>query len=279
MKHKRFKIKILLLCIPGFAGFLSFYLFSFMKGLWYSFINDAYNKNFVWFDNYLTVFQNKYFRLALKNTLLFSLLGVASLLILSFFIALGLSKIKKNNNFIKSAFLLPMFLPSVSVIFAWRIFFDNDIYFAMMKAGNNFIQILPICALYLWKNAGINVILLTAAFTQLPSDVMDAAQLDGAKGYKLYRYVTLPLVAPHLFFVGILSFVNSLKIFKESYLFYNTNYPPDPAYNIQFYMNNHFYKLNYPYLSCASAVVAILLAVLIFVVYQLQNKSMRDVSL
>lgn len=278
MNNLRFKRKIFALCLPGLVGFIMFFLIPFGKSLWYSFINDVYNKDFVWFDNYIMVLRNQYFKLALKNTLVFSFLGVGLLLVISFGLSIGLSKLKRFQM-IKSAFLLPMLLPSVSIIFVWRMVFDNDVYFNVMKDGGSFIQVLPMYILYLWKNTGINVILLTAAFTQISGEIMEAAELDGVRGLRLYRYISIPLIAPTMFFVGVLSFVNTLKIFKESYLFYNTNYPPDAAYTIQYYMNNHFNRLNYQNLSCASAIVAIILSAIIFVVYRMQNRYMKDVSL
>lgn len=277
MNNHRFKVKVLLLSVPGFLGFLLFFLWPFTKSLWYSVIDDVFHKRFVGLSNYITVWNNRYFQLALKNTLLFSIIGVALLLILSVTLALCLSKLGKQFSFLKKAFVLPMLLPSVSVIFVWRLVFDHDVYFKWMKDGGAFLQLLPIYALYLCKNTGMNVILLTAAFTQLPLEVLESAQLDGAKGLRLYRHISLPLISPTLFFVGILSFVNSLKIFKESYLFYKTNYPPDAAYTIQFYMNNHFGKLNYQNLSCASAITAILLGLIILIAYGVQNRSMKDV--
>ena len=66
--------------------------------------------------------------------------------------------------------------------------------------------------------------------------------------------------------------MNSLKIFKESYLFYASNYPPDAAYMIQNYMNNHFYKLNYQTLSTAVVIFTLVMAAVIFAWYKLENK-------
>lgn len=279
MCSRKFRRKVFFLCIPGIAGFLLFYLFPFVKSLWYAFINNTFHKEFIWFENFRIVLENKYFQLALKNTMVFSFVGVALLLVLSFFLALGLSTMVKKVNFIKNAFLLPMLLPTISLIFVWQMVFDNDIYYEWMKSGVGFVEVLPIYVMFLWKNTGINVILLTAAFSGLPEAVLEAAELDGARGWKRLRYITFPLIIPTLFFVGILSFVNSMKIFKESFLFFETGYPPDAVYTIQYYMNNHFQKLNYHNLACASTVVAVLIGILVFVVYRLQNKAMKDVSL
>lgn len=279
MRIRKFHFKVFLLCIPGFAGFLLFYLLPFFKSLWYAFVNDSFRKQFVWFDNFKNVLKNSFFRLALKNTVIFSLLGVAVLLILSFFLAYGLSALVKRTAFVKNAFLLPMFLPTISTIFAWRMIFDSDLYFSWMKSGSGFVEALPIYVLYLWKNTGMNVLLLTAAFTNLPSSVLEAAELEGVRGWKRLRYIVIPLTIPTLFFVGILSFVSSMKIFKESYLFFEKGYPPYGVYTVQYYMNNHFQKLNYQNLSCASVIVAVLIGLLIFAVYRLQNRLWKDVEL
>jgi len=279
MNNKRFKLKVFALCIPGLAGFIMFFLWPFGKSLWYSFIDDVFHKNFVWFDNYRMVLGNRYFRLALRNTLIFSFVGVGLLLIVSLALSMGLVRLDRRYHFMKSAFFLPMLLPTVSVIFAWRLVFDNDVYFAWMKDGGPLLQTLPIYVLYIWKNSGVNIILLTAALSQLPGEIIEAAELDGVRGLKLFRYVTMPLITPVMFFVGILSFVNSLKIFKESYLFYGTNYPLDAAYNIQYYMNNHFLKFNYHNLACASAIAAIILTIIISLIYKIQNKFTEDVSI
>lgn len=279
MCTRRFRIKIFLLCIPGFSGFLLFYLFPFFKSLWYAFVKDTFQKKFVGVENFRVVLENRFFRLALKNTVIFSLLGVAVLLLLSFFLAFGLSTVVRKTNFIKNAFLLPMFLPTISTIFAWRMIFDSNLYFGWMKSGAGIIEALPVYVLYFWKNTGMNVLLLTAAFANLPVSVLEAAELDGARGWKRLRYIILPLTTPTLFFVGILSFVNSMKIFKESFLFFKSGYPPDAVYTVQYYMNNHFQKLNYQNLACASAIVAVLIGILIFMVYRLQNKMWKDVEL
>ena len=107
---------------------------------------------------------------------------------------------------------------------------------------------------------------------KVQQEVYEAAVLDGAHGVKLFTKITMPLISPTLYFVGVLSFVNSLKIFKESYLFYNSSYPPNTAYMIQNFMNNHFQKLNYQTLSTAVVIFTLVMAVIIFLLYKLENK-------
>ena len=104
-------------------------------------------------------------------------------------------------------------------------------------------------------------------------EVYEAAAVDGASGFRLHFNITLPQISPSLFFVVVLTFLNSLKIFKESYLYYNTNYPPDVAYMIQNYMNNHFYKLNYQNLSCAVVILTAVMSLLVYLIYRVEAKT------
>lgn len=261
--------------IPAALGFIVFFIYPFFKSIGYSFISNTYQKAFVWFENYKTVITNQFFRLALKNTLIFSLIGVTLVMLFSFILSLGLVKLSEKYSLIKSAFIVPYVLPTASVIFIWRLIFDSDSYFALTKAGQleGFFDVLPLYLLFIWKNIGIDVILITSAFVKLPQDVYEAAALDGASGLRLHTKITLPLLSPTLFFVLVLSFVNSLKIFKESYLYYNSNYPPDAAYMLQNYMNNHFYKLNYQNLSTAVVLFTAAVVLVIFIIYRIVNKT------
>lgn len=169
---------------------------------------------------------------------------------------------------------LPYVLPSASVVFFWQTFFGAEHYAALteLETLGGFFDVLPLYVIFLWKNIGINIILITSALTKISPEIYEAAALDGAHGLKLHRKITLPLISPSLFFVGVLSFVNSLKIFKESYLFYNSDYPPNTAYMVQNYMNNHFYKLNYQKLSTAVVIFTLAMAAVIFIWYRLENK-------
>ncbi len=271
---RRFKLKIALLSLPAVIGFAVFYIIPFFRSIGYSFIGSVTKKEFVWFENYKEVLANKYFRMALKNTVIFSVVGVALIMLLSLALSIALVKLSKKVSFIKSFFVMPYVLPSASVVFFWQVFFDTGTYTALteIEGLGGFFDVLPLYVIFLWKNIGINIILITSALTKIVPEIYEAAALDGAHGLRLHTKITLPLISPSLFFVGVLSFVNSLKIFKESYLYYNSNYPPDTAYMIQNYMNNHFYKLNYQNLSTAVVIFTLAMALVIFVWYKLENK-------
>lgn len=272
--HKNLKRKILLLSLPALVGFAVFYIIPMFRSVGYSFIENTFTKKFVWFENYKSVLTNEFFLMALKNTVIFSLISVIATVLLALLLSLGLVKLSRRFSFIKSFFVLPYVLPSASIIFIWQTIFGTEQYYELMNIDglSSFFEILPLYLLFVWKNIGIDVILITSALMKVTPEIYEAAAVDGAHGLKMHTKITLPLISPSMFFVIVLTFVNSLKIFKESYLYYNTNYPPDVAYMVQNYMNNHFYKLNYQNLSCAVVIFTIVMAIVIFALYKLESK-------
>lgn len=277
--NRTFKIKTAVLCVPGALGFLIFYILPFIRTLGCSAVKSSVDPTFVGLENYKSVLSNEYFRLALKNTVIFSLISVSAVVVLSLIISSALIKLSEKWQFLKSFFIVPYVLPTASIIFIWQSVFGTDTYFALSEISGlgDFFTVLPLYLLFVWKNIGIDIILLTAALSGVPKEVYEAASLDGKPGLRIHLKITLPMISPSLFFVTVLSFVNSLKIFKESYLYYNSNYPPDVAYMVQNFMNNHFYKLNYQTLSCAAVIFTLVIGLIVYALYRLEN-SLGDYS-
>lgn len=274
MNSRALRAKFFALGLPALIGFAVLYLYPFFRTIGYSLIDNTFRRNFVFLDNYTSVLDNQYFQLAVANTFLFSLVGVATLVTLSLLLSLGLQRLGKRWGFIRNFLIAPMILPTASVIFVWQALFQNDAYMELARRSTlaGFWTVLPVFLLYIWKNAGLNIIIISAAIASIPPEIYEAAALDGAKGLRMHRSVTLPQITPSLLFVVVLSFVGALKSFRESYLFFGTNYPPDAAYTLQYYMNNHFGKLNYPVLTAASVMFTVVIAAMLSVMYRLENK-------
>ena len=238
------KCKICLL--PSLIGTAIFFVIPYLRVLYYSLIDNQFRRNFVWLDNYIETLTNGYFLLALRNSLLLILICVPVLVVLALVISLALSYGIGFVGRTRFAFVLPMVIPTASIVLIWRsIFGENE-------------TVLPIYLLFIWKNIGICIVLLTAAFTSIERSIFEAARLDGANTFVLHTKITIPMTAPTVFFVSLLSIVNSFKIFKESYLYYGTNYPPDHSYTLQYYMNNNFLKLDYQSLATSAVLTSIL---------------------
>lgn len=240
-----------MLCIGiSMIGTLLFFIIPYIRILYYSLIDNQFRRNFVGLKNFMETLQNKYFLLALKNSILLIFICVPILILLALFISLALAYGIKKIKTCRIAFILPMILPTASIVMVWRmVFSDNE-------------TVLPIYTLFIWKNIGICIVLLTAAFTAIDKEIYEAAGLDGTTVFQLHRYITVPLIAPTILFTVLLSIVNSFKVFKESFLYFGGKYPPESSYTLQYYMNNNFLKLDYQ----ALATGAILTSILIFII-------------
>lgn len=265
-----YKKKAMLLFLPGFLGFLVFFVIPLIISFYYTFISNAFEKKFVGFDNYVRVFSNEYFQSALKNTFILSGVGVPLLLVFSFAVAAVFLYLGRAYHFLRLPFLLPMLLPTAGIVLIWQILFEgSQIPLLVGSQGGNR---LPIYLLFIWKNCGYNIILFMAAISGVPKDCYEASSLDGCSVIKRHFYITLPLITPTLFFIIILSIVNSFKLFREIYLYYGTNYPASSLYVVQYYINNHFNKLNYQDLSTGVIIFASMVFVLVFALYRAEKR-------
>ncbi len=259
-KHIKFNTKCKLCLVPSLIGTAIFFILPYIRVLYYSLIDNQFRRNFVWFDNYIETLQNEYFQLALKNSLLIIVICVPLLIALALVISLVLSYGIRWVRKTRFAFVLPMVIPTASIVLIWRsVFAESD-------------SVLPIYLLFIWKNIGICIVLLTAAFTSIEHSIFEAAKLDGANSFILHTKITVPLIAPTIFFTALLSIVNSFKIFKESYLYYGTNYPPDHSYTLQYYMNNNFLKLDYQSLATSAVLTSVLVLIIVIAGLLLQRR-------
>ncbi len=259
-KHLKFNTKCKLCLLPSLAGTAVFFVIPYIRVLYYSLIDNQFRCNFVGLDNYIETLNNEYFRLALVNSMLIIAIAVPVLIVLALVISLvlsfGIRKLKK----LRTAFILPMLIPTASVVLIWRTLFTDTA------------TPLPIYMLFIWKNIGICIILLTAAFTGIDENIYEAARLDGAGAFTLHRKITVPMIMPTLLFTVLLSIVNSFRVFKESYLFYGTNYPPDHSYTLQYYMNNNFLKLDYQSLATSAVLTSLLVFLIVIAGMALQRR-------
>lgn len=249
----------LLLLLPSLCGFMAFFIVPFIYSFYYAFTENAFTKKFVWFENFYRLLQNEYFRLAMKNTLIFTVIAVPLLMVISISIALLLVRFSGKIPLVESAFFLPVFLPSATVVMLWNTYFTEVPPFSSLLI------------IFLWKYSGLNIMLILTALTGMNHEVLEAAKIDGANTFRQTWSITLPCIAPSLFFTFILSIVNSLKIFRESYLLYG-NYPDDSVYMLQNYLNNHFAKLNYQNISTAAIFFAVIVYTVVAVIFRMERK-------
>lgn len=255
--------------LPSFLGVLVFYLLPYADVARRSFLG-AVDGSFAGLGNYRAVLENTAFLLAVKNTLKFTLICVPALVLLALLCAAVLYR-SKYGGIIKSAFLMPMALPAVSVALVWRLLFHPQGLFNywlslwgmesrdwMNGAGAFWILVVS----YIWKNLGYDIVLWMAGLAGISESIYEAAKVDGAGEWKCFLKITLPNLKPSLYTITVLSFLNSFKVFREAYLVAG-DYPHESIYMMQHLFNNWFRTFSFDKMAAAAVLESGLLLALI----------------
>lgn len=275
-KRKEYLIALLFI-LPSLLGIAVFYIVPYIICLINSmFIGDE----FVGITNYIQLFKNNTFLLALKNTGIFTVLAIPLLMVISFLIALFLNSFNKISSFFRSSFLIPVVVPVASLICVWQVLFDDygAINGLLNSIGINTVQffdsefsMVMIIFIYIWKYCGFCVILFTAGLANVPQSLYEVARLDGASSFQIVRKITIPMITPTTFFVFLMEIIYSFKIFREVFALFG-DYPNENIYFLQNFINNNYYNLNYPRLSSASVILSLFIIVVLFAFFMFEKK-------
>lgn len=271
---------------PSILGVSVFFILPFLVVVYYSVIKSPINPEFVFFENFRSVLGNEAFKIAVKNTAEFSIIAVPLAVILSLGLALMLeAKIPLRSQF-RTFFLSPMMVPVASVVLIWQVLFHNNgvLNEIIMFFGAEKIDWLKsewaigvIVVLYLWKNLGYNMILFMASLANIPRELLEVADVEGASETYKFFAIKLRYISPTVLFVTILSMINSFKVFREIYLL-TGEYPVERLYMLQHFMNNTFEALDYQKLSAAAVILAIIMVVIIALLFKVEDSFGKDVE-
>ena len=271
---------------PSFLGVALFFIIPFGVVVYYSMIQGPMNDSFVGLQHYQAVLQNNAFKMAVKNTVVFTGIAVPLAVVGSLILALLLEcRIPMKSQF-RTFFLSPMVVPIASVILVWQVLFHYNgvVNEFLLKFGLEKIDWLKsdyckvvIVVLFLWKNLGYFMILFMAALNNIPRTLLEVADVEGASAAHKFFKIKLRYLSPTVLFVTILSVINAFKIFREIYLL-TGDYPYTGLYMMQHFMNNMFRDLDYQRLSAAAVVLALAMIVLIAVLFAVENWFGKDVE-
>lgn len=259
----------LLFVLPSLAGVILFYIYPFISGLKYCFTTGAIDREFVGFRNFITLFHNEAYQLAAKNAFIIIGIAVPILCVLSLSLALLIEKQLDKYRFLQGWLLLPMAIPTASLLLLWQdLFNQRGILDTCLKTNYDYLNSsytpLIIIGMIVWKNIGYDVLLILSSLLMLPKEYDEAARLEGAKDFRVACYIKLPQLVPMLFFTVIITLFNSFKISREVYLL-KGEYPHKSIYLLQHYMNNNFLHLNYEMLTTAAFMLYFIIFIIIYV--------------
>ena len=271
---------------PSLLGVLLFFVAPFFVVIYYSMIDNPIQNNFVGFSNYVNVWSNSAFRQAGINTLKFSLVAVPLAVLLSLALAAVMESRIPGKSYFRSFFLSPLMVPTASVVLIWQVLFNynglvNSFITSLGFARTDFLKSdkaqIVIVVLFLWKNLGYNMILFMAALASIPKELVEVAMLENATKKQVFWYVKVRYMSSTILFVSIMSLINSFKVFREVYLM-TGDYPYSSLYMLQHFMNNTFTSLDYQKLSSAAIIMFIVVSVLVYLMYRVENLYGKDIE-
>jgi multiple sugar transport system permease protein len=193
-------------------------------------IGDLANARFVGLRNYVRLTETPLFWKALGNTFYFALVGGPLSIAASLGAALLLeNKLVRWKTFFRTVYFAPFVTTLVAVAIVWRYLYHARyglVNYTLGKAGVAPIDWLgdprwampAIIVMAVWKNFGYNMLIFIAGLQAIPTELYEAAHLDGAGAWQRFRNVTLPMLAPTFLFVGVITMIGYFQLFAEPYV-------------------------------------------------------------
>lgn len=264
-----------MLLLPALAIMLVFTVYPVFRSLYLSLFKYRMGKVPEWIGlgNYEQLFSNSTFWKVMRNTVVFALMTVLPSMALGLMLALLVNRRGRHIGFIRSSFFYPSVMPMIAIASVWMFIYmaRNGLFDQLlislglepMNVLSNKDTVLPAMAvMYDWKEAGYLMIFFLSGIQSISQDVTEAAAIDGAAGWKTFRYITLPLLAPTTLFVSTIAFTNCFKLADQVIIM--TEGAPNNASTLLLYYiyQQGFTNMNY---GRSSALTVIMLALLMVV--------------
>lgn len=208
--------------IPFIIGVV--YSFSAWRGVYFAGGENAFQA-WVGFDNYIKAFQNESFRTAFVYTLKFTILAVIAVNVVALGLALLVNSIAKAVGFFRATFFLPNLLGGLALGFIWLFIFENifstilfgpegilPISFLTNMTQDNTKNLFAMLFIVVWQMSGYMMIIYITGLNNIPSELYEAADIDGANAWQKFKNVTVPMLMPSFTIVFFLVLSNCFKL-------------------------------------------------------------------
>ena len=239
----------------------------------------------VGFDNFVTIFsKDALFQTALVNSLTFTALLVPMNIVLALFLALMLSQKLAGITIFRVLFFSPVVTSAVAWAVVWRFMLQgeqgtiNQVLAIIGIKGPNWLRepswaMLSVVVTLVLKNVGLNMVILLAAITNLPTEYREAAMVDGANRRQVFTRITLPLLAPTLLFVTVITVIGSLRVFDHIMLMTQGG-PANATLVLVYYVYyTAFQAFKTGYASALAAILFVIALILTLAQFALRGKA------
>ncbi|MDI4647972.1 carbohydrate ABC transporter permease [Cohnella hashimotonis] len=290
LKRKQYAAAVLFL-IPAAAIFILFFYVPFLQSIYYSFTDwtGVGRPKFTGWTNYAYLWKDPHMTDGLLNSLKMAAFGLVVQNPLALLAAVLLNRQFRTGSFIRTSFYLPVVVSLVvaSVVWGQMLQYDGLINAVLGRfglesvtedwLGNVRTSFPAIILLTQWQAIGYCAIIYLAGLQAIPQDMYEAAEIEGARGFSLFRRITLPMLMPAVTIVLFLTVVGALKMFDLPYILTNGG-PGTSSYTLFLAVYNAAFKdNNYGYATAGGIVLAIF--IVIVSIAQLSATRRKEVEL
>ncbi|EJC64103.1 permease component of ABC-type sugar transporter [Rhizobium leguminosarum bv. viciae WSM1455] len=228
------RVQALILLVPALAIYAVFALYPMLNVVILSFQKwnglDP-NRQFVGIANYQAIFtKDPVFWVAFRNTVIWTLMSLIFPPMVGLLLALSLNQKIFGRNGLRAIFYLPVIIAPIAVATMWKWMYDP--FFGLFSQlltswgmqgwindwlGNRDIALYSVFVAYLWQTVGFSMVLFLAGLQNVSQTLVEAARIDGAGRWAVFKHVTLPALRPTITIVLVLSVISSLKAFDIVY--------------------------------------------------------------
>ena len=218
--QKTLKKYFVIFTVPTLIAFSFAFIIPFVQGLYLSFckFSTVDNAQWVGFENYIRAFtDNNDFIHALILTCVFTVVCMITINILAFTIAMLLTRKIKGTNIFRTVFFMPNLIGGIVLGYTWQQMINAVLYqyetTIVSKMEYGFVGLV---ILMNWQLIGYMMIIYIAGLQNVPTDLLEAAEIDGATGWQKLTKVTIPMVMPSITICMFLTLSNSFKLFDQN---------------------------------------------------------------
>jgi ABC-type sugar transport system permease subunit len=184
---------------------------------------------FVGFQNWREISGDTELTGAIKNTAVYAVEAILLVFTLALGLAMLLNRYRKGSNLFKLALYVPLLAPAVLVGLIWQFVTNYD--FGLINLGLNTVglkrlnifgsgtlALLAIVCAEVWRGLGFWTLYFLASLQNIPEELVDAARVDGAKGFQRFRRVTVPLMRPMILFAVVIAIIANFQVFDTVYI-------------------------------------------------------------
>ncbi|GAA4214257.1 carbohydrate ABC transporter permease [Actinocatenispora rupis] len=277
-----------LLLLPSFAGLVLFYLWPAVKTLYLSFTNVGPFGGSTWtgLSNYTALVHDDKFVRSMVNTVLYAGVVVVVGIPLAIAIAALLNTSGlRGKTFYRTLYFLPVVTMPAAVGMVWQWLYNGDyglinyLLSVVGIGGPRWLTTAPlalfaIAVVGIWMGLGNNIIILLAGLQGIPKELYEAADVDGASRFTQFRKITVPMLSPSIFFVTVLSVINTLQVFDLLFLMMSKTNPalPETETIVYLFYERAFVDNQRGAAAAVSFVLFVLMLIITAVQFRLQRK-------